>query len=95
MPDIPTPAAQISLSGQTVTRGHIAYDYGNRVQWKITREGAEVATPDARVQTSYTLAETTAGAYEIVLETWRHDGYQSGSKGQYIPISNKVTVKVG
>lgn len=94
MPDIPTPAAQITLSGKTVTRGHIAYDYGNRVQWKIMRDGKEVAAPDARLLTSYTLAETTPGTYEIVLETWKHDGYQSGGKGSYIAISNKLTVSV-
>lgn len=94
MADIPQPTAEIKLDGKTVSRGHIANDYGNRVHWKVLRDGKEVATVEARSSDSFTLADATPGAYEIVLETWKHEGYQSKALGKYVEISNRVSVRV-
>ena len=77
MAELPQPTAEIKLDGKTLSRGHIANDYGNRVHWKVLRDGVEIATPEARSSTSYTHSETAPGLYEVVLETWvwvRGDG---------------------
>jgi hypothetical protein len=94
MADLPLPAAEIKLEGRTLTRGHITNDYGNRVHWKVLRDGVEIATIEARSSNAYTFDETVPGMYEIVLETWKHEGYQAKSLGKYIEISNKLTVRV-
>ena len=94
MPELPQPKAEITLIGRTVTRGHVTNDWGNRVHWKVMRDGVVVSTPEARVTTSYTHADATPGTYEIVLETWKHDGYRSGALGSYIEISNRVSYRV-
>lgn len=94
MAELPLPTAEIKLDGRTVTRGRIVNDYGNRVHWKVTRDGQVVATPESRSSDQYTHADTTPGLYEIVLETWKHEGYKSKSLGQYIEISNKVSYRI-
>lgn len=88
------PQSQITLEGRTVTRGPVTNDWGHRVQWKVTKNGAEAATPEARVTTSYTHSDSSPGLYEIVLETWQHDGFRSGGQGRFIAISNKVSYRI-
>lgn len=88
------PTAEIRLEGRTLVRSHVQNDWGSRLHWKILRNGAEVATPEARTSSSYTFQETIPGSYEVVLETWQHEGYQSKALGQYIEISNRVAVTV-
>lgn len=94
MADSPLPAAQIKLEGKTLIRSHIADDFGNRVHWKILRDGVEIATPEARSGASLPLDETTPGFYEVVLETWKHEGYQAKALGKYIEISNKLSFRL-
>jgi hypothetical protein len=94
MAELPTPTAEIKLEGNLLSRGHITNDYGNRVHWKVLRDGVEIATPEARSSNAFSFVETTPGMYEVVLETWKHEGYQSKSLGKYIEISNKISIKV-
>lgn len=94
MAELAVPATEITLVGRTVSRNHIRNDYGSRVHWKVTRDGVEIATVEARTNAEYTCTETTPGLYEIVLETWKHEGYQSKSLGKFIEISNKVNYRV-
>ena len=94
MAELPLPATEIRLAGKTVFRGHVRNDYGSRLHWKVLRDGVEVATPEARTNSEYTHADAMPGLYEIVLETWKHEGYQSKSLGKYIEISNKVSYRV-
>jgi len=94
MAELPEPVAQIKLAGKTLTRGPIVHDYGSRVHWKVLRDGAVIATPEARSSDSFTLDDTTPGVYEVVLETWKHEGYQSKALGKYIEISNKISFQV-
>lgn len=94
MPELPQPVSVVTLNDRTATRGPIANDWGNRVHWKVLRDGVDVAEIDARLATSYTLADAAPGLYEIVLETWKHEGYRSGSLGKYVEISNRVSIRV-
>lgn len=94
MAELPQPSVEIKLAGRTVSRGHILNDYGNRVHWRVSRDGQVIATPEARTNESYTQADATPGMYEVVIETWKHEGYQAKALGKYIEISNKVTYTV-
>lgn len=85
-----TPQAEIRLEERTVVRGHLSNDWATRLQWKVTRNGEVVGTPLARLEDSYRHPDETPGAYEIVLEMWKYEGYQSGCQGRYIEVSNKV-----
>ena len=85
-----TPQAEIRLENRKVVRGEVANDWATRLQWKVSRDGAVVATPLARMDTGYEHADQTPGAYEIVLEMWKYDGYNNGCQGKYIEVSNKV-----
>lgn len=94
MAELPQPRAEIQLEGRTVSRGRIIDDYGNRVHWKVLRDGVEIATQEARSQESYRVEADIPGTYEVVLETWKHEGYQSRGLGKYVEISNKVSFRV-
>lgn len=95
MAEIPLPKCEIELTERTVTRGRIVNDHGNRVQWRVSKNDAVVATPEARSSEKYSHPDTAAGTYEIVLESWKHDGFK-GNKGagSYVEISNKVSYKI-
>jgi hypothetical protein len=89
-----TPKAEIRLEGRKVIRGEVSNDWGSRLQWKISHDGKVVATPPARAEISYVHADETPGAYEIVLEMWKYEGYQKGGRGKYVEISNKVDYRI-
>jgi hypothetical protein len=89
------PKAEIRLDGRKVTRTAVSNDWGTRLQWRVSRDGKVVATPLARIDLSYEHLEKTPGAYEIVLEMWKYEGYKAGpNHGKYVEISNKVTYSV-
>ena len=94
MAELVQPTAEIRLEGRTVSRGAVLNDWGSRLHWKVLRDGVEVATPEARSATAWTLDETAPGNYEIVLETRKHEGYQSKALGKYVEISNRVALKL-
>src|SRR5262245_28854840 len=94
MAELPQPTCEITLDGRTATRGRIVNDWGNRVHWRVSRDGTVLATPQARIDASYTHADETPGSYEIVLESWKHEGYKSKALGKYVEISNKVSYKI-
>lgn len=88
------PQAEIRLEERTVLRGPVVHDWATRLQWKVTRNGEVVATPLARLEESYRHPDETAGTYEIVLEMWKYEGYQSGCQGKYVEVSNKVSYTI-
>ena len=89
-----TPKAEIKLAGRKVTRGEVANDWGSRLQWKVRRDGKDIATVLARADTSYEHADKTPGKYEIVLEMWQYEGYKNKDHGKFVEISNKVSYKI-
>jgi hypothetical protein len=89
-----TPRAEIRIDGRRVTRSEVSNDWASRLQWKISRDGQVVLTAPARAGTSYDLAETTPGNYEIVLEMWKYEGFRVQQHGRFIEISNKVTYTI-
>lgn len=94
-----TPVAEIQLDGRRVTRSDVTNDWGLRLQWQVTRDGAVVATPPARADRSYEHPETMPGKYEIVLQMWKYVDYKKDAKGEftnskYVDISNKVSYEI-
>ena len=89
-----TPKAEIQLDGRKVTRGEVANDWASRLQWKVSRDGKVIATAPARAGTTYEHPEQTPGAYEIVLEMWKYEGFKVKDHGKFIEISNKVNYTV-
>lgn len=94
-----TPKAEIALDGHRVTRGHVSNDWGSKLQWVIRRDGKDVATVPARIETSYEHDDKTPGKYEIVLQHFKYVNYRKDAKGEYteskfIDISNVVTYTI-
>ena len=85
-----TPKAEIRLEGRRVIRGDVVNDWGSRLQWVVFRDGKEVATAPARAAHSYEHPDTTPGAYEVVLEMWKYEGFKAKEHGQFVEVSNKV-----
>lgn len=93
------PKAEIRLDGRKVTRGHVANDWGTRLQWQISRDGKVIATPLARIDTTYEHDDQTAGTYEVVLQMWKYVNYKKDKDGEFteskfIDVSNKVSYTV-
>lgn len=94
-----SPRAEIRLEGRRLTRSEVTNDWGLRLQWEVRRDGQVVATPPARADLTYEMADTTAGNYEVVLQMWKYVDYRKNPQGEFvnsrfIDISNKVTFKV-
>jgi hypothetical protein len=94
-----TPAAEIRLDGRKVIRSDVTNDWGLRLQWEIKRDGQVVATPPARADVCYEHADSTPGAYEIVLQMWKYVDYKKDKDGnftnsKFIEISNRVSYTI-
>ena len=88
------PKAEIQLDGRKVTRGEVANDWASRLQWKVSRDGKVIATAPARADKSYEHPEQMPGAYEVVLEMWKYEGFKVKDHGKFIEISNKVNYTI-
>jgi len=94
-----TPKAEIRLEGRKLVRGEVSNDWGSRLQWRILRDGKEVAAVPARASASYEHADKAPGKYEIVLQMWKYVDYRKDKSGnyvnsKYIDISNTVSYTV-
>ena len=94
-----TPKASLRLSGRTVTRTEVANDWGLQLRWVVKRDGQVIATPPARVDSSYEHPDTAPGTYEIALEMFKYVNYKKDAKGEYtdskfVAISNVVSYTI-
>jgi hypothetical protein len=85
-----TPRAEIYLEERRIVRGEVSNDWGSRLQWRVSRDGKVVAVAPARGSDSYEHPDTTPGAYEVVLEMWKYEGFKAKEHGQFVEVSNKV-----
>ncbi len=97
--DGPSPRAEIRLEGRRVTRTEVTNDWGMRLQWVVKRNGAVIATPNARLAATYEHPEATPGEYEVSLQMWKYIDYAKNAQGeftksQFVDVSNKVTYKI-
>jgi len=93
------PKASLSLEGRKVTRSEISNHWGTRLQWRVTRDGKEVATPTAGPELVFEHADTTPGKYQVVLQQFHYVGYAKDKEGKfttskYVDIADPVTYTV-
>ncbi len=89
-----TPKAVIRLEGRKVIRTEVSNDWGSRLQWKVRRDGKDVATIPARAEAVYEHTDKAPGTYEIVLEMWQYEGYRVKEHGKFVEVSKKVSYKI-
>ena len=94
-----TPKATLRLSGRKITRSEVINDWGTRLQWKISRDGKEVATVGAGIESDFEHADTTPGSYQVVLQQFHYLNYRKTTDGQfidskYVDISEPVTYAI-
>ena len=94
-----TPKAELKFDGKTVVRTPVSNDWGSQLLWEVRRDGQVVSTANARLSDSFTLPDTNPGAYEVVLQMWKYDGYEKKpdgefTKSKFVEVSNKVTLIV-
>ncbi len=94
-----TPKASLQLAGRKVTRSEITNHWGTRLQWKVSRDGKEIATVTAGVEPVFEHADTAPGKYEIVLQQFHYVGYAKDKDGKfttskYVDISGPVIYTV-
>lgn len=88
-----TPKAAIFLRDRRVIRTEVSNDWGLRLQWEIRRDGQVVATPNARPEMSYDLADAKPGNYEIVLQMWYYVNYAKNPAGSPICCSCRLAAR--
>ena len=94
-----TPKATLQLSGRKVTSSEITNHWGTRLQWKVSRDGKEIATVCATVDLIFEHPDTVPGKYEIVLQQFQYVNYKKDKDGKfteskYINISEPVSYTV-
>ena len=94
-----TPKAELQLDGRKVTRSDVSNDWGSRLQWRVTRDGKEVAALPARTAFDFQHTDDTPGKYEIVLQMWKYVSYRKNPKGEYVDskyvdVSNAVSYTI-
>jgi len=93
------PNAILRLDGRKVTRTDVSNDWGTRLQWRVMRDGKEVATVTAGLDLSFEHPEAGPGKYEVVLQQFHYLNYKKGADGKfidskYVDISEAVSYTV-
>jgi len=94
-----SPRAELKLNGRRATRSEVSNDWGLQLRWVIYRDGKQIGTASARLETSFEHSDKTPGEYQIVLEMWKYVDYKKDAKGEFtnskfVEISNKVSFKI-
>ena len=94
-----TPKATLQLAGRKVTGGEITNHWGTRLQWKVSRDGKEIATVGAGIDLTFEHPETVPGKYEVVLQQFQYLNYKKDKDGKfteskYINISEPVSYTI-
>ena len=94
-----TPKASLRLDGRKVTRSDVSNDWGTRLQWRVSRDGKEVAAVTAGIDPAFEHAAKTPGKYEIVLQQFQYVSYAKDKDGKftaskYVDISEPVSYTV-
>ena len=79
-----TPKATLSISGRTITRSEVSNDWGTRLQWRVSRDGKEVATIAAGIEPQFEHSDTSPGKYQVVLQQFQYVNYRKTPDGKFI-----------
>ncbi len=94
-----TPKAALRLEGRKVIRGEVENNWGSRMQWKVSRDGKELAAAAAGIEPAFEHADATPGKYEVVLQMFKYVSYAKDKDGnfttsKYVDISTPVTYTI-
>ena len=94
-----TPLAELRVDGKKIVRSDVDNDWGLRLQWKVMKDGKQVAVSNARVGDTFEPADLKPGKYDVVLEMWKYVSYKKDAKrefvdSKYVEVSNKVSITV-
>ena len=94
-----TPKATLQLDGRKVTRSEVTNNWGTRLQWKVSRDGKEVATVGAGLDLAFEHPDSAPGKYEVVLQQFHYVNYNKDKDGRftaskYIDISAPVSYTI-
>jgi hypothetical protein len=94
-----TPQATLTIVGRKITRSDVTNDWGTRLQWKISRDGKEVATVAAGIAADFEHADAAPGNYQVVLQQFHYVNYRKTPDGKfteskYVDISEPVTYAI-
>ena len=94
-----TPKATLQLSARKVTSSEITNHWGTRLQWRVSRDGKEIATVGAGIDLTFEHPETAPGKYEVVLQQFQYLNYKKDKDGKfteskYINISEPVSYTI-
>ncbi|MDQ3622725.1 MAG: hypothetical protein M3463_09580 [Verrucomicrobiota bacterium] len=94
-----TPKATLQLANRKVTRSEVTNNWGTRLQWKVSRDGKEIATLVAGPEPSFEHPDMTSGKYEIVLQQFHYVNYKKDKEGRfteskYVDISEPVSYTI-
>ena len=69
------------------------------MQWKVSRDGKEIATVGATTDLTFEHPDTAPGKYEVVLQQFQYVNYKKDKDGKfveskYISISEPVSYTV-
>lgn len=93
------PHAELTLDGNKVLRTDVTNDWGLRLQWKVSRDGKVIATPNARIESFYEHPDRTPGKYEVVLQMWKYLSYRKNAQrefvdSKFVDVSNTVKYEI-
>ena len=91
--------ATLQLAGRKVTSSEITNHWGTRLQWKVSRDGKEIASVGATTDLIFEHPDTVPGKYEVVLQQFQYVNYKKDKDGKfteskYINISEPVSYTV-
>ncbi len=94
-----TPKATLTLAGRKVTRSEVENHWGSRLQWKVSRDGKEIATVGAGLEPTFEHTDGAAGKYEVVLQIFKYVNYAKDKDGKfteskYVDASTPVTYTI-
>ena len=93
------PKATLQVAGRKVTRSEVTDNWGTRLQWKVSRDGKEIAAVGAGLDLVFEHAETAPGKYEVVLQQFHYLNYKKDKDGKfteskYVDISEPVSYTI-
>jgi hypothetical protein len=62
-----TPSVEIKLEGRTVVRSEVQNNWGTRLQWRLLKEGKEIATGSLGPDPAFDLPELQQGSYQVAV----------------------------
>ena len=94
-----TPKATLQLAGRKVTGSEITNHWGTRLQWRVSRDGKQIATVGAGIDLTFEHPDTAPGKYEVVLQQFHYVNYKKDAAGKfteskYVNISEPVSYTI-